>query len=551
MPWTGTREARIARTLPSSSPSSHPSGRTARSDSDTAPAPAPALYPDPMTALLCLDLGTSAVKAAVLDVDGTLIAAGTAEYPTTTFPAGGAEQCPVDWVRAARTAITRCLPTDARIAALSLTGQMQDLVLESDPPGSGPAGAVRPAILYTDLRAAADAQAIRRTLEDSGHDWDELTGNVQDAGSCAAMHRRLARLEPDVAANTGGITFGPAGHLAFVLGAGLHCDPTTASTTGLLDARRREWSPDIARAAGLDPGLLPRLTRAAGEVVGETDARAHALIGLPAGIPIVLAPGDAGASTLGVSGPATGRDHASLGTSGWIASVRSLDDGSAAHPASHRLALAGDDELRISAVLAAGAAAAWARDAYLGGIDPAGADRLLTERAGRRGRAPSGLLVLPSISGERFPVRDASLRGAVLGIDASTRPEDLYAATLEGVALALSHALPRDGTREVLPVVGGGARSAPWRRILADVTGCPVLAVDAVEATVIGAAIAGAEAVGLRHGIVPLADRGGEVTTPDELASARFAAVQPRHRELYDLAARCGTAVPVPRSTEA
>lgn len=504
-----------------------------------------------MTALLCLDLGTSAVKAAVLDADGTLLATGTAEYPTTTFPAGGAEQRPADWVAAARAAITRCLPPDARIAALCLTGQMQDLVLEPDPPGIGPAGAVRPAILYSDLRAAEDAQAIRRTLEDGGHAWDQLTGNVQDAGSCAAMYRRLARLEPDVVASARGITFGPAGHLAHLLGAGLHCDPTTASTTGLLDAGRRVWSPVIARAAGLDPRLLPRLAKGPGEVVGETDDRALALIGLPAGIPIVLAPGDAGASTLGVSGPAAGRDHASLGTSGWIASVRSLDDGSDAHPASHRLALAGDDELRISAVLAAGAAAAWARDAYLGGIDPAGADLLLAARERRRGRGPSGLLVLPSISGERFPVRDASLRGAVIGLDASTRPEDLYAATLEGVALALSHALPRDGTGEVLPVVGGGARSAPWRRILADVTGRPVLAVDAVEATVIGAAIAGAEAVGLRHAIVPLADRGGEVTSPDALASAQFAAVQPLHRELYDLAARCGTAVPVPRSTEA
>src|SRR5699024_9444566 len=114
-------------------------------------------------------------------------------------------------------------------------------------------------------------------------------------------------------------------------------------------------------------------------------------------------------------------------------------------------------------------------------------------------RSPTGLLVLPSLGGERYPVRDDRLRGAVLGIDASTGPIDLYAATLEGVALALSHALDADDTGRVLPVIGGGAASLSWRRILADVTGRPVLAVDGSDATVLGAAIAGADALGLEH----------------------------------------------------
>src|SRR5690625_5557588 len=68
--------------------------------------------------------------------------------------------------------------------------------------------------------------------------------------------------------------------------------------------------------------LLPRLTTGVGEVVGRTDERARELLGLPGGIPIVLAPGDAGAATLGITGLRPGQDHASLGTSGWVASVR-------------------------------------------------------------------------------------------------------------------------------------------------------------------------------------------------------------------------------------
>lgn len=164
-----------------------------------------------------------------------------------------------------------------------------------------------------------------------------------------------------------------------------------AAATGLLDARTRTWSPAVAHAAGIDPALLPHLTSDAGEVAGRTDEAAHALLGVPTGTPIVLAPGDAGAATLGITGLAPGQDHASLGASGWIASVRRAVEDLAAdgvsdramdnvptstpNPASHRLALGGGTDLHISALLAAGAAAAWARRAYLSGADATAADR--------------------------------------------------------------------------------------------------------------------------------------------------------------------------------
>ncbi|MBK0331536.1 sugar kinase [Brachybacterium sp. MASK1Z-5] len=516
-----------------------------------------------MPPLLCLDLGTSSAKAALIDIEGSPLATANAPYPATSLPDGGSEQDPEHWIRAARTAITHVLPRSADVAALCLTGQMQDLILESST--SGDHGAVRPAILYTDLRASTDAREIREGLARAGEDWDALAGNQQDASSCAAMFRRLARVEPETVGRARGITFGPAGHLAQRLGAGPWCDPTTASTTGLLDARTRDWSPAVARAAGIDPALLPRLARGVGEVVGRTGESARDLFGLSVDIPIVLAPGDAGAAAIGVTGTAPGHDHASLGTSGWIASIRAVhEEYASSADASHRLAL-GELELRISAVLAAGAAAAWARDTFLHGASPAEADALLEQRELEHGRGPTGLLVLPSLGGERYPVRDDALRGAVLGLDHMTHPVDLYAATLEGVAFALSHALepseqgvaPAGGDAAsssadaLLTVVGGGAASAPWRRILADVTGRPVHSIERdgrradartpetaqVDATLLGASIAGAEALGLEHRIAPLAERTGETTAPDPSAAEAYARLRPAHRALYEAAA--------------
>lgn len=489
-----------------------------------------------MTGLLCLDLGTSSAKAALIDPGGRIITAGSAPYPTRTTPDGGAEQDPEDWVRAARTAIAQAAPDPSAVDALVLTGQMQDLVLEGE---DGPA---HPAVLYSDLRAAEEAHRIRADLAAEGHDWEQITGNLQDASSCAAMALRLARTRPDALTSTRAIVFGPVGHLAHVLGAGAWCDETTAAATGLLDARTREWSLPVARAAGIDPALLPRLTHSIGETVGRTDGRAREILGLPSGLPLVLAPGDAGAAAIGVSGQAAGSDHASLGTSGWLASIRPAHEVTGADGTTHHLALGGGTTLRISAVLAAGAAAAWARRTYLGGVDAQGADRLLEERERAVGRGPTGLLALPSLGGERYPVREESLRAAVHGIGHATTPVDLYAGMLEGVALGLSHALPAGSTGQVLPVVGGGAASAPWRRILADVTGRPVLALGDADATLHGAAIAGATALGA-DGPAPLAERPGILEDPNPQATAAFAALRPAHRELYETTRRLGVLI--------
>src|SRR5699024_3968067 len=251
-------------------------------------------------------------------------------------------------------------------------------------------------------------------------------------------------------------------------------------------------------------------------------------------------PAAAAAAALGTTGLRPGQDQASLGTSGWVASARPPRQHPTPSGASHRLALAGGAELHTSAVLAAGAAAAWARQAYLAGTDAQDADRRLSEREREHGRGPTGLLVLPTLGGERYPIRDDSLRGAVLGIDASTGPDDLYSATLEGVALALSHALEGGDTDRVLPVVGGGAVSAPWRRILADVTGRPVLLADGTDATLLGAAIAGADALGLDHGIAPLVEQAGDLTAPDPSAAAAYAGLRPVHRGLYETVAGVG-----------
>lgn len=505
-----------------------------------------------MPSLLCLDLGTSAAKAALLSLDGTTFARASSSYPTRHLDGGGAEQDPRDWLRAARSAITQVLdafpaaghPEDGRLLALGLTGQMQDLVL--DAVADSDADSDGSAVLYSDTRAGAEAEELHHRLAHAGTPWDQLSGNLQDASSCAAMFLRRSRRDPELVGRVRAVVFGPAGHLVHRLGLGAWCDPTTAAATGLLDARTRTWSVPVAEAAGIGIGLLPRLTTEAGQIVGRTDARAATLLGLPAGIPVVLAPGDAGATTLGLVGLEPGDDYVSLGTSGWHAAVLPAGATPATAPGiSHHLALGARPHpvgdmgatpgltLRISALLAAGAAAAWAREALLGGVDAAEADELLDHRERENGRGPTGLLALPSLLGERYPVRDATLRGAVIGMTPQTRAIDMYSAVLEGVAHALAPAGEGAGTSP-LAVTGGGAASAPWLRILADVTGREVRAVEAADAALVGCGIAAADALGTPLRPVPLAQRGEECSVmPDPSAAAAHRALRPAHRALY------------------
>jgi xylulokinase len=419
--------------------------------------------------IAALDVGTSAVKALITDGEGRVLARGQAPYPTHRPRPGWVEQDPGDWWRAAGEALGRCGAVREQVQALAVTGQMQDLVC-----------AGRAAILYSDTRAAAEHEQVLTLLP---AEWPLIADNEPDATSLPGKLLWLRRAEPAVLDAADVLLMGAAGYVCLRATGIAACDITTATTTGLLDARRRSWWEPATSLLGLD-GLLPPLVDGC-TVTGELRARE---LGLPTGIPVVLAPGDAAATTLGVVGAAPGGAYAYVGTSGWLAVVTDQPE---RPPATHRLALPEPGlALLIGAMLNAGSAADWARETFLPGTNPTTADTLAAQCG------HSGLIALPSLSGERYPVRDPDARGVIAGLSPATTPAQMYRAMLEGVAYvfsALLNALPvADGP---LPVCGGGTSSALWLQIMADVTERPIVAVDAAFAAAFGAASCGLLAV--------------------------------------------------------
>jgi xylulokinase len=458
-----------------------------------------------------VDVGTSTVKTVLLDTQGRIRASGQAEVPSAE-----GEQEPEDWWGATIDALGQCGAAVAKVRLLALTGQMQDLVCVDD------GGPLRPAILYSDTKAQGELAEAHRLL---GSGWADATRNEQDASSLPAKLLWLRKHEPGVLERTKLMLFGASGYIGWRLTGSGCCDVTTASTTGLLDAAARAWWPSAVDALGLRD-VLPRLVD--GEtIIGTATSPAAREAGLQAGIPVVVAPGDAVSTTIGIIGDDPHRGYVYLGTSGWLAVV--VPEASVPS-AAHRLLLpAPGHQLMIGAVLSAGAAADWARRTFLPGMSAAEADRLAAESG------PSGLLALPSLRGERFPVRDPLARGAVVGMTDTTRPDQLYRAVLEGVAFAfrpLLEAVPDNG--EPIPITGGGARSPLWQRILADVLGRPVLRTSISEAVAaLGAATTAIRATGGRVP-PPLAERGAASMLRPGPDSIQYAKLAPAHAALLN-----------------
>lgn len=475
-----------------------------------------------MSLVAGLDLGTSGVKLVVLDADGTLVAEASEPYPTRTLTGGEVEQDPEHWWRAACAVLQRC-GRGREIVAIGLTGQMQDLVPVRR------RRALRAALLYSDTRAGLQQRRVAGLIPD----WEVRTGNLQDLTSLPAKIAWLAANEPDVLGAAEHLLLGPSGYVAHRAGARAVCDVTTASSTGLLDVAGRGWMPEAVAAAGAERGQLPRLTgsTAGDALVGQVHPDVAAELGVPAGTPLVMTMGDAGSTTAGLVGTEPGEAYLYLGTTGWVAGITPAA-ASAPSPV-HSLVMPGwDQRLRIGSVQSAGSAAAWALATLLPGATFADAERRAFPRLGRLAERP---LCLPGLAGERTPLRDGDLRGAFVGVQETTTPEDLYLAVLTGVAMGLKHAADEMGlAQDRIPLVGGAAHSGVWRQVLADVFGATIVTGTANDPAAGHAAQAAADAVWPRHGLRPIFGDASHQETAPSGVHAEYGPLIEAHRGLYD-----------------
>jgi len=443
---------------------------------------------------LGLDVGTSGVKAVVIDARGAIKSSVTVPLKLSTPQPGWAEQRPQDWWAAATTALRRATRAAkrTRVAAVGLSGQMHSSVF-LDARGT----VIRPALLWCDGRTTTECREItQRVGEDRLREWvanAALEGFTLPKVLWLRTHEpeRFARLDKVVLAKD---------YIRFRLTGALATEPSDASGTLMYDTARRRWSTEIMEAVGLPVSLLPDLGGSS-EVLGRVSAPAARLTGLLSGTPVVGGGADNACGAAGVGVVSPGDAVASWGTSGTVLAPTAeprVDPSLRAHTFCH---VVPRTWYVMGVMLSAGGAFAWHRDVMArelrGRWD---ANQVLDDEAAAIPAGAGGVTFLPYLQGERTPHRDASARGAFAGLSLAHRRAHLTRAVIEGICFGLRDSLSiiRGLGLPVasLLVTGGGAKSPFIRRIQSEVYGLPVVRVNREEGPAFGAALLATVGVG-------------------------------------------------------
>ncbi len=434
-----------------------------------------------MKRFIGIDVSTTATKALLIDEAGAVLGVASSEYAFESPRPLWSEQHPDLWWKAARESLKKLSFDPATIAGIGLTGQMHGLVL------LGAGGEVlRPAILWNDQRTAAECDEIRKRV--GRERLIATTGNDALTGFTAPKILWVRNHEPSVFARVRHVLL-PHDFVRLRL-TGVHAsDKAGASGTILFDLGKRDWSPEICAALGIDAAWLPR-TFEGTEPTGAVTAEAAALTGLRAGTPVFAGGGDQAAAAVGTGAVAEGIVSVSLGTSGVVFAATDkpfVEPQGRLHAFCH--ALPGKWHL-MGVMLSAAGSLRWFRDTFAPGVE----FEDLVAPAAAVPPGCDGLIFLPYLSGERTPHPDPLARGAFVGLTVRHTRAHLVRAVLEGVAFGLKDSLDLMRSAGLAPatevrVTGGGAKSALWRQILADVFGASIATVGCAEGAAFGAAL--------------------------------------------------------------
>lgn len=480
-----------------------------------------------------LDCSTTGVKCVLWDAQGTAVATGRAPLALSAPAPGQGEQDPRDWwdatVLAVRSAVGGV--DAARVRGIAVAHQRESFAcLDAD------GEAIRPAMLWLDLRAATEVEeaGTRRV--------HEITGKPPNPTPAYYKLLWLRRHEPATLERTRHVV-DVHGYLVHRMTGRWCTSVASADPLGLVDLATGAWDAGLLADVGLTPDTLGELAQP-GDVVGPLSADAADALGLAAGLPVVAGAGDGQAAGLGADVTAPGRAYLNLGT-GLVSGCYSDDYA----PRTDYRAMTGPIPRTYSYEVFIGAGTYlinWFVDTFVAEAERGTVDgRSIEERLGDEAAAipagAEGLLVVPYWNAALTPYWDQDARGLVFGLRGTHGRGHLYRAVLEGLAFELRLCLEGIDAALAVPVtelvaMGGGARSALWCRILADVLRKPLVLAGHGESTCLGAGMLAAAGTGLHPDIRTAAaamSAQGARTDPDEPSSAAYDPLFAVYRELY------------------
>ncbi|PPS45931.1 xylulokinase [Chroococcidiopsis sp. TS-821] len=469
--------------------------------------------------LLGIDLGTSSVKALLLDTNGTVVREATCAYAVQAPQPGWAETDPEQWWNAVAIAVKNAVKNPQDVQAIALSGQMHGVVL-TDSEGTP----LRPAILWADTRSSE----MLREYNALDSQLRSKLANPIAAGMAGASLLWLRQYEPETYAKARWV-LQPKDWLRLRLTGKVAAEPSDASGTLLYDVVSDCWALDVIAALKLRCDWLPELLPSSSSIAGNLTSEASAHLGLIVNTPVIAGAADTAAAALGNGSIEPGTVQLTVGSAAQIITPRLqpiVDPYGRTHL--YRAALP-HQWYTLAAIQNAGLALEWVKGVLGYSWKQVYAEAFAVPPG------CAGLTFLPYLTGDRTPHLDPHARGAWVGLGLHHTRAHMMRAALEGVAFSLKQGLEAiiatDVTVTQLRLAGGGTLEPVWQQLLADVLQVPLYTTTIAAASARGAAILAGIGIGVFQDAIATQTT-MSVTTPNNPDSSLEAAWQ-RYQSLY------------------
>lgn len=417
---------------------------------------------------LGLDYGTSEIKALLLDEGGSIVCTHGLPLSIQRPYPQWSEQSAAEWWQVTNELMAKMREKAGEawyeIKAVGLSGQMHGAVLLDQNNQ-----VLRPVILWNDTRSAQECVE----LENAVTDLHDITGNLAMPGFTAPKLLWVKKHEPEIFARTASVLL-PKDYIRFLMTGKKVSEMSDAAGMLWLDVAKRDWSYKVLAATGLTRQHMPELVEGS-DNSGTLSAEVADAWGLSREVIVAGGGGDNAASAVGVGAVNPGDAFISLGTSGVVFVVNEAyrpAPKDAVHCFCHALP---ERWHQMSVMLSAAACLSW----YCKLIGMSEADLLVEIASLSAEQKAAAPIFLPYLSGERTPHNDPFASGIFHGIRHSSDRAVMGYAVIEGVSFGIAdgvRVLQESGTEiQQCSLLGGGARSSFWAKLLADTLQLPIV----------------------------------------------------------------------------
>lgn len=422
--------------------------------------------------LIGIDIGTSAAKITVIDLNGNVIYSNTYTYAIDYLPNGFVQQDPDEWytsiVYLMKDFLLNIKPNDSDILSIGISSQSNALA-----PVNGKGNLLHPAILYLDKRVIDICNSFTDTEE--GKRIYEIGGSTLKPSYTGPQISWIRKNEPVIYKNT--YKFLTAnGYIIFRMTGTYSQDHTQTGMTGIFDRKQEDWSEELLEYFDIDRKKLSDIYKSY-DIVGKTGVRFKEDSGLPIGIPVIAGTLDVASTMLGSGCIDSGSCFIEMGS---VINITVLTD-KLIHDKNLQTYPSAIPGINIVAgsVDGAGNTIKWFLDQiYRGyGQDKEIADKeifdILEKQMPNTKIGAGNLMFLPFMAGMRTPRSDLNTKGAFLGLKISTRKIDMFRSILEGCSYGLKYnlefILAKDIELKKAIASGGASKNKFWMQMISDV----------------------------------------------------------------------------------